>query len=71
MPEIAKEGPVAPSSPGRGRTGPKRSNFIPAETGYHLKLYIEWTAGISIHQSLLSNAFLINPELFPGTTINL
>lgn len=51
--------------------GLKRSNFIPYETGYHLKLNIEWTEGISIHQSLFSIAFLINPELLPGTTIYL
>ena len=68
---MAEEGPVDPSSPGFGLTGPSLSNLIPAETGCHLKLYMECTGGISIHQSLLSSAFLINPELFPGTTMNL
>jgi len=71
LPIIAFEGPVDPNSPGFGRTGPKRSHLIPYETGYHLKLYIEWTEGISIHQSRRSKAFLIRPELFPATTINL
>ena len=65
------EEPTAPISPILGFNGLSLSNLIPKETGYHLKLNMECTWGISIHQSLLSIARLIRTELFPGVTMNL